>query len=131
MNKKCTAPSCRKTFSTLEFNGRCPHCGKAYPQLLSSRKQGRFWSVRITERPDRYVRFIKCVRIFFGLGLKEAKNACDAWQSSAFVLERAEAVRFIRALEGEECAYEVSRGTSYKKAGIFYSSSQDTRDISH
>ena len=121
MNKKCTAPSCRKTFSILEFNGRCPHCGKAYPQFLSSRKQGLFWSVRITERPDRYVRFIKFVRRFFDLGLREAKVACDSWQSSVFVLERAKAQHFISALKGDGCAFVVSRTTGQKKAGIFHS----------
>ena len=39
MNKRCTNSACRSTFSTLNFNGQCPFCGKAYPQLKSSRKQ--------------------------------------------------------------------------------------------
>ena len=34
MNKKCTNSSCRRTFSTLNFTGICPHCGKLYPQLV-------------------------------------------------------------------------------------------------
>lgn len=34
MNKKCTNSSCRRTFSTLNFSGFCPHCGKLYLQLL-------------------------------------------------------------------------------------------------
>ena len=33
MNKRCTNSSCRRTFSTLHFNGQCPFCGKEYPQL--------------------------------------------------------------------------------------------------
>ncbi|MBR4204407.1 MAG: hypothetical protein IKQ92_02925 [Clostridia bacterium] len=33
MNKRCTNSYCRKTFSTLNFDGHCPWCGKAYPQL--------------------------------------------------------------------------------------------------
>ena len=39
MNKRCTNSACRSTFSTLNFDGRCPFCGKAYPQLKSRRKQ--------------------------------------------------------------------------------------------
>ena len=39
MNKRCTNSSCRKIFSTLNFYGKCPHCGKAYPQLKGTRKQ--------------------------------------------------------------------------------------------
>ena len=38
MNKQCTNSSCRKTFSTLNFGGLCPFCGKIYPQLESARK---------------------------------------------------------------------------------------------
>ena len=41
MNKRCTNSSCRKTFSTLNYGGQCPFCGKAYPQLESARKNGR------------------------------------------------------------------------------------------
>lgn len=40
MNKHCTNPSCRKTFSTLNYGGQCPFCGKTYPQLESARKDG-------------------------------------------------------------------------------------------
>ena len=39
MNKRCTDSSCRRTFSTLDFDGRCPYCGKAYPQLNRQRKK--------------------------------------------------------------------------------------------
>ncbi len=38
MNKRCTNSSCRKTFSTLNYGGQCPFCGKVYPQLESARK---------------------------------------------------------------------------------------------
>ena len=38
MNKRCTNPSCRKTFSTLNFGGQCPFCGKTYQNLKSGRK---------------------------------------------------------------------------------------------
>ena len=38
MNKRCTDSSCRRTFSTLNADGRCPHCGKFYPQLYCGRK---------------------------------------------------------------------------------------------
>ena len=38
MNKQCTNSSCRRTFSTLNADGKCPHCGKSYPQLNSRRK---------------------------------------------------------------------------------------------
>ena len=38
MNKRCTEPSCRKTFSTLNYGGQCPFCGKIYPDLESRRK---------------------------------------------------------------------------------------------
>ena len=38
MNKHCTNPSCRKTFSTLNYGGQCPFCGKIYPDLESRRK---------------------------------------------------------------------------------------------
>ncbi len=44
MNKRCTESSCRKTFSTLDAGGRCPHCGKSYPQLYRSRKRGNPWN---------------------------------------------------------------------------------------
>ena len=40
MNKHCTNPSCRKTFSTLNYGGQCPFCGKVYPHLESARKGG-------------------------------------------------------------------------------------------
>ena len=121
MNKKCTAPSCRKTFSTLNFSVYCPYCGKAYPQLLSSRKQGRIWEIRIMERPNQYVRFIKCVRTFFDLGLKEAKMACDGWQNTVFVLRRNEASRFTLALQEAGCAFTVSCAKNAKKTGIIHS----------
>ena len=54
MNKRCTNSSCRKTFSTLStlstlgFDGRCPFCGKAYPQLAPSGEKGP--QLRITVR---------------------------------------------------------------------------------
>ena len=38
MNKRCTNSSCRKTFSTLNYGGQCPFCGKVYPQLTCARK---------------------------------------------------------------------------------------------
>ena len=38
MNKRCTNSSCRRTFSTLDFTGKCPFCGKVYPQLRRTRK---------------------------------------------------------------------------------------------
>ena len=37
MNKRCTDSSCRRTFSILDFDGKCPHCGKPYPQLGPAR----------------------------------------------------------------------------------------------
>lgn len=40
MNKRCTNSSCRKTFSTLNYGGKCPFCGKVYPQLECARKDG-------------------------------------------------------------------------------------------
>ena len=40
MNKRCTGSSCRRTFSTLNFDGICPYCGKRYPQLKCTRKSG-------------------------------------------------------------------------------------------
>ena len=40
MDKRCTNSSCRKTFSTLNYGGQCPFCGKIYPQLRSARKDG-------------------------------------------------------------------------------------------
>ena len=30
MNKRCTDSSCRRTFSTLNADGKCPHCGKVF-----------------------------------------------------------------------------------------------------
>jgi len=39
MNKRCTNSSCRRTFSTLDFKGKCPFCGKEYPQLRRMRKR--------------------------------------------------------------------------------------------
>ncbi len=41
MNKRCTNPECRKVFSTLEYGGRCPHCGKVYPNLYSRKEKNR------------------------------------------------------------------------------------------
>ena len=38
MNKTCTNPACRRTFSTLNFFGACPFCRKSYPQLAGTRK---------------------------------------------------------------------------------------------
>ena len=37
MNKRCTNSACRKTFSTLTYGGKCPFCGKVYPQLIRTR----------------------------------------------------------------------------------------------
>ena len=39
MNKRCTNSSCRRTFSTLRYGGKCPFCGKLYPQIFSARKE--------------------------------------------------------------------------------------------
>lgn len=38
MNKCCTNSFCRRTFSTLNSEGKCPFCGKNYPQLNCGRK---------------------------------------------------------------------------------------------
>lgn len=45
MNKHCTNSSCRRTFSTLSYGGKCPFCGKRYPQIFSARKkpEGNNW----------------------------------------------------------------------------------------
>ena len=51
MNKRCTNSYCRKTFSTLNFNGYCPWCGKAYPQLapaVNGTCRGAFIKLRVT-----------------------------------------------------------------------------------
>ncbi len=58
MNKRCTNSSCRRTFSTLNAGGICPHCGKCYPQLKTKRKHP--LPVRIelrvkTGKRDRYL----------------------------------------------------------------------------
>ncbi|MCR5336423.1 MAG: hypothetical protein K6E42_07725 [Synergistes sp.] len=50
MNKRCTNSSCRRTFSTLRYGGKCPFCGKLYPQIFSARKKpkGTGWLDRST-----------------------------------------------------------------------------------
>ena len=53
MNKRCTNSSCRRTFSTLNFDGFCPWCGKAYPQLAPPNSKGscrKFIKLRVTDR---------------------------------------------------------------------------------
>lgn len=56
MNKRCTNSSCRKTFSTLGFDGKCPHCGKRYPQLINTRKHGypsyRYINICVKKKPQ-------------------------------------------------------------------------------
>ena len=50
MNKRCTNSSCRRTFSTLNADGKCPHCGKLYPQMNCGRRGMR--EVRFTLREE-------------------------------------------------------------------------------
>lgn len=40
MNKRCTNSACRKVFSTLNADSGCPFCGKSYPQLSCTRRNG-------------------------------------------------------------------------------------------
>ena len=98
MNKKCTNPACRKVFSTLSFYGSCPHCGKEYPQLVSTRKREGFEAVRILDYNGFKVKAIKVVRNTFQIGLKEAKNAVDHTPDTVYFLERGKADQFTRDL---------------------------------
>ena len=113
MNKRCTNPSCRKTFSTLYFSGSCPHCGKPYPQISSSGKKSLYWSVRIldfTENNDNYienkVRVIKLIRSTFNLGLREAHTITKRCPDVLFQLNTEDAEQFIQALEKLNVPYK-------------------------
>lgn len=115
MNKRCTNSSCRRTFSTLDFAGKCPFCGKVYPQLRRTRKGNTSgnclvlagmridFTDAIIELPlDRYkVKFIKHMRDVlkergYRLDLKSAKlttdyyikhNAFPVWKWSVIPVE--------------------------------------------
>ena len=107
MNKRCTNPSCRKTFSTLRFSGRCPHCGKEYPQMESIRNK--FFEVRILD-PHRYkVRTIKRIRDIFQLGLREAKDNIDQAPNVVYILENVEALPFVQELTEIGTTFEMRR----------------------
>ncbi len=86
MNKRCTDPSCRRTFSTLNFDGKCPFCSKAYPQLRSGRKnelptgKGKNDAVLLIDEGKRTVRVIidlSAVRGF--LAAKEKNKAATTF----------------------------------------------------
>ena len=98
MNKKCTNPACRKTFSTLDFSGSCPHCGKEYPQLVSGRKRWKFHAVRILDYNGCKVKAIKAVRNTLQIGLKEAKTAVDHTPDTVYFLDHRQAVQLTEAL---------------------------------
>ena len=55
MNKTCTNPACRRTFSTLNFFGACPFCRKSYPQLSGTRKLLRSENVHVMQINGRRV----------------------------------------------------------------------------
>ena len=136
MNKKCTNPSCRKTFSTLHFYGICPHCGKEYPQLISIRKAKMFpvvsplakerkayWAVNILSYDfDKRVKILRIIIDFFQIRLKQAKEAMDHFPDTVFLLEQAEADQLIALLMDVGCTCfkrrsncEVfSKGTLYR-----------------
>ena len=99
MNKRCTNSSCRRTFSTLNASGRCPHCGKLYPQLACGRKNNDRIRLRVKSgnscrclnikagemlrlgRGDKKVRMIKEFRSQvmtrgYHIGLKAARDYC-------------------------------------------------------
>ena len=103
MNKKCTNPSCRKTFSTLVTNRVCPHCGKKYPQLSLNANQKKLKAFHITCNGTNKVRLIKVLREFYKLSLKEAKYGVDRIPNTVYYVSEAEAERFKRSLD--ELAY--------------------------
>ncbi len=98
MNKRCTNSACRKVFSTLNFEVKCPFCGKAYPQLASTRKAplGYFCPKdRVLKQARDFmeawekVKAIKEIRNIFRsrgyvLGLKEAKSLADGYKDGRF-----------------------------------------------
>ena len=78
MNKKCTNPSCRRTFSTLDFYGHCPYCDKVYPQLVPQRNEvyRHFrYQRKVSVLSDRSSLKIMLIKIgFFNIGLDEVKK---------------------------------------------------------
>ena len=120
MNKRCTESSCRKTFSTLDAGGRCPHCGKSYPQLHCSRKRDAYPRMKIyvkdrnktvclNIRLDEMLRFarsgvkIRMIKLFpqqvqargYTPGLRASKEFCES-------LIDHKACRTVWRLTGEE-----------------------------
>ena len=108
MNKKCTNPSCRKTFSTLVTNRVCPHCGKKYPQLSLNANQKKLKAFHITCNGTNKVRLIKVLREFYKLSLKEAKYGVDYIPNTVYYVSEAEAERFKRSLDELGYVYETS-----------------------
>ena len=109
MNKKCTNPSCRKTFSTLVTNRVCPHCGKKYPQLSLNANQKILKAFCIINcNGTNRVRLIKFLREFYNLSLKEAKYGVDHISNTVYYVSEAEAELFKRSLEKLGHAYETS-----------------------
>ena len=114
MNKRCTNPSCRKTFSTLYFSGSCPHCQKEYPQIAAS---PRFFRVRILDLGLRKVKVIKSIREIYKIGLREAKEVADQVPNTVFILNTEEAYRFVHDFAETGVIYEM-KGTSARKKSI-------------
>ena len=78
MNKRCTNSSCRKTFSTLIYGGKCPFCGKVYPQIRQGWKNGAAVDVELIDMGPKKIRVIKLVREGTGLGLRETKELVES-----------------------------------------------------
>ena len=115
MNKKCTNSSCRKTFSTLNFDGRCPYCGKRYPQLvqldpqlarLYRNKKGAVLGIRMLSYADAKVRTISAVHRATLCGLKSAKMAVDSIPDTIIVLPKQELLQLAKELQVLGCSVE-------------------------
>lgn len=78
VNKRCTNSSCRKTFSTLIYGGKCPFCGKVYPQIRQGWKNGAAVDVELIDMGPKKIRVIKLVREGTGLGLRETKELVES-----------------------------------------------------
>lgn len=104
MNKRCTNSACRSTFSTLNFDGKCPFCGKAYLQIKCGRKQKT--TSRQKQKPNGILIFRKngYYRLKLDLGevrrlimqdelIKSVRMLRDTLQKAGY---RAESVRDLR-----------------------------------
>ena len=119
MIKTCTNSRCRRPFNTAldAYDGRCPHCGRAYPRLpkdppcslAASLKP--FFSVFLQSYGQEKIKTIRVIRRFFSVGvvgLAQAKQRVErAPASLGLPLTYKQAVSLAEELQALGCICSV------------------------